>query len=144
MHVTFFEKLKSSFIYHSFHLITGPLKLIVTVKGEANDTLSSLAGIYILGPVNDKSHWLQDPGKHAIWLIKELGFWAIGLQDDLGKTNFIIASPEDVVGPQEVTSWKNLDFENVDNILVDIEPGELPDLSIYEYFPEYSILYSLK
>ena len=116
--------------------------MIVSVKGEANETLSSLAGIYIRGPklVNDKSHWLQDPGSHAIWHVKEYKAWAIGLQDDLGTTNPIIASPENVVGPQRVTSWYTLDSKNVDNILVDIEPGELPDLSIYEY----SILYSLK
>ena len=116
--------------------------MIVTAKGEAKDVLSSLLGIYVLDPkpVNDKSHWLQDTSSHAIWRVKEYEAWAIGLQDDLGKTNFIIASPEDVVGPQRVTSWYTLDSKNVDNILVDIEPGELPDLSIYEY----SILYSLK
>ncbi len=128
--------MKKEFIHfnHNFHLITDPSKLIVTVKGEAKDTLSSLAGIYVRGP--KPSQWLQDPGNHIIWLM-EMGFWAIGLP-----AKNIIFSPDDppVDGPQEATSWKTLDFKPVDTILVDIAPGQLPDLSIYEY----SILYSLK
>ena len=131
--------MKKEFIHfnHNFHLITDPSKLIVTVKGEAKDTLSSLAGIYIPEVIDATQYWLQDPGTHIIWLKKlgAIGFWAIGTS-----TSTIIFSPDDppVDGPEKATSWMTIDFKPVDTILVDIVPGQLPDLSIYEY-----VLYTL-
>ena len=128
---TFLEKFKTAFIYHSFHLITGinPLKLIVTAKGEAKDTQSNKAGIYILGPnpVNSKPHWLQITGTHAIWYNEEKEIWAIGLQKSLGSDKAWIYSSDDVASPQEATTWIyfNKEWITSDDILVDtfVEPG---------------------
>ena len=126
--LTFLEKLKSAFIYHSFHLITGinPWKLIVTLKGEAKVTQSSRAGIYVLGPdlVNKRLHWLQDPGSNSIWYDDKNENWMIGSQNDLGTITGGIYSYNDVAGPQLATTWKYYGDDKwitSDDILV--EPG---------------------
>ena len=123
--LTFLEKLKSAFIYRSFHLITGinPWKLIVTLKGEAKVAQSSRAGIYVLGPdlVNGKSHWLQDPGSNSIWYDDKKGTWNIATQNDLGSDYAYIYSDNDVAGPQVATTWHYYDNKWItsDDILVD-------------------------
>ena len=130
--LTFLEKLKSAFIYHSFHLITGinPWKLIVTLKGEAKVAQSSMAGIYVLGPdlVNGKSHWLQDPGSNSIWYYDKKGTWNIGTQNSLGSEKASIYSNNDVAGPQVAKTWHYIDDKWItsDGILVDtfVEPGK--------------------
>ena len=106
------------------------MKLIVTLKGEAKNTLSSIAGIYVLEPklVNDKSYWLQDPNSNAIWYDKQYRGWNVGSQDDLGSSAALIISQEDVAGPQEATTWQianGKQFIVSDDILVDtfVEPG---------------------
>ena len=101
--------------------------MIVTKKGEANNTQSSRAGIYTLGPdtVNGKSHWLQNPGVHAIWFSGTN--WNIAPKEYLGSTTAHISSTEDVAGPQEVKAWQYFDEKWIksDDILVDtfVEPG---------------------
>ena len=82
--------------------------MIVTLKGEAKDTQSSRAGIYVLGRdlVNSKSHWLQDPGTLAIWYNKEVKIWAIGPQVNLGSSTANIISFDDVTGPEKATNWQ--------------------------------------
>ena len=84
------------------------MKLIVRAKGEAKDTQSRRAGIYVLGPdlVNSKSHWLQDYGTHAIWYNKEVKIWAIGPQVNLGSSTASVISYNDVTGPEEATTWQ--------------------------------------
>ena len=106
------------------------MKLIVTAKGEAKDTQSSRAGIYVLGcnTVNSKPHWLQNTGTHAIWYNEEKEIWAIGLQKSLGSDTARIYSSDDVASPQEATTWKyynNKKWITSDDILVDtfVEPG---------------------
>ena len=97
------------FIYHCFYLITGinPLKLIVTAKGEAKDTQSSSAGIYILrpNPVSGKPHWLQNSSSNTIWYDDKNGDWNIGPLKDLGSDKAEIYSPDDVAGRQVATTW---------------------------------------
>ena len=105
------------------------MKLIVTAKGEAKDTQSSRAGIYVLGPnpVNGKPHWLQNSSSHAIWYDNENGDWNIGPPKNLGSDEAEIYSPDDVAGPQVATTWKyyNKKWITSDDILVDtfVEPG---------------------
>ena len=92
------------------HFIEGtdinPLNLVVKLKGGAKDAQSSKAGSYILGPklVHGKSHWLQDPGKNAIWYYKD--HWNIGDRRYIGRDQALIYSREDVAGPQEATVWR--------------------------------------
>ena len=99
------------------------MKLIVTLKGQAKDAQSSVAGIYVLEPkpINGKSHWLQNSGSYAIWYRKlDVEFWAIG---SLGERALIL-SADKVSSPQEVTTWQYFDGNNYftsDDILV--EPG---------------------
>ena len=83
-----------------------PLNLVVKLKGGAKDAQSSKAGTYILGPntVNEKPHWLQDPGKNAIWYYKD--HWNIANHQYLGRSHASIYSSEDVAGPQEATTWQ--------------------------------------
>ena len=130
--LNFSLKLKSAFIYHSFHLITGinPWKLIVTLKGEAKVAQSSMAGIYVLGPdlVNRRLHWLQDPGSNSIWYDDKNENWMIGPKKNLRSSIGSIHSKNDVAGPQLATTWKYYDGEGwitSDDILVDtfVEPG---------------------
>ena len=80
--------------------------MVVKLIGGAKDAQSSMAGTYILGPdkVNQRSHWLQDPGTNAIWYYK--GNWNIADHQYLGSNQAWISSPEDVAGPQEATTWK--------------------------------------
>ena len=126
---------------HSFTtisiFITDPLKLIVTLKGEANKAQSSKAGIYILGPkpVNGKSHWLQDSGTNSIWLyINDInkGYWHIGPQDDLGTDIAGIVSYENVASPLKASTWhySNNGRTKSDDISVDtfVEPGKVPTI----------------
>ena len=101
-------------IYHIFYPITdiSPLKLVVTLKGEAKKAQSSRAGIYVLATemVNGKSHWLQDTGDSAIWYDKENKDWNIGLQNEVGSPIPAgLYTNEDVAGPQKATTWKYLD-----------------------------------
>ena len=100
------------------------MKLTVELKGEAKDAQSSRAGIYVLGPntVNGKSHWLQVSGPNACWYEKELGNWAIGLQDNIGSKKAYIYTPEDVNSPQEAKEWNyrgDGKWLKSDDILVD-------------------------
>ena len=83
--------------------------MVVKLIGGAKDAQSSMAGTYILGPdkVNQRSHWLQDPGTNAIWYYK--GNWNIADHRYLGSNQAWIYSPEDVAGPQEATTWKYYD-----------------------------------
>ena len=110
--LNFSWKLKSAFIYHSFHLITGttPSKLSVNLKGRANLAQSSRAGIYFLGAglVNGKSYWLQDPGSNSIWYNNKAGRWNIAEQKHLGSNQAGIYSIDGVAGPQVVTTWRYL------------------------------------
>ena len=122
--------MKFLLIYHNFHLISDPLKLIVTLKGEAKEVQAVTAGIYILGSntVNGKSHWLQDPGSNAIWFHKEKEAWIIGREDDLGGTRADLGSFDKVASPQKATTWQynNYGIWTIsDDILVDtfVEPG---------------------
>ena len=99
-------------IFPSFYLITGQLKLIVKLKGEAKNKHSKKAGIYFLGPntVDGKLHWLQDSGTSAIYYNKHTGYWNIGSQDGIGKSlnspNTVgIYTAEDVADPREATTW---------------------------------------
>jgi hypothetical protein len=102
--------------------------LIVTLKGEAKDARSSSAGMYFLGPnpVNDNPHWLQDLGPKAIWHLKDDKAWVIGLQEELGGLWALIASYDEVAGPQEATNWQYYDgkkwITTSDAILV-VNPG---------------------
>ena len=114
-----------------FYLVTDPLKLIVTLKGEAKDIQSSRTGIYILGPdvVNGKSHWLQDTGANAIWHDKEVETWKIGFKDDVGSSLAGIKSTDDLGGPQDATTWQyfsGVKWITSDDIMVDsfVEPGK--------------------
>ena len=124
----------NSFMYHSFYLITGPSKLIVTLKGEVKDDAQpNIAGTYVLEPKleNGKSHWLQHTGKHAIWGFSNntVKFWAIGPQDNLGSSFASIVSYDNVNGPEEATTWQYVDaldrWITSDKILVDtfVEKG---------------------
>ena len=105
------------------------MKLIVTAKGEAKDTQSSRAGIYVLGPnpVNGKPHWLQNSSSNAIWYDNENGDWNIGPPKNLGSDEAEIYSPDDVAGPQVAATWKyyNKKWITSDDILVEtfVEPG---------------------
>ena len=121
----------NSFMYHSFYLITGPSKLIVTLKGEVKDDAQpNIAGTYILEPKleNGKSHWLQHTGTHAIWWYNNTG-WVIGPQDNLGSSFASIVSYDNVTGPEEATTWQYVDaldrWITSDKILVDtfVEKG---------------------
>ena len=51
------------------------MNLVVKLIGGAKDAQSSMAGTYILGPdkVNQRSHWLQDPGTMQFGIIKAIG-----------------------------------------------------------------------
>ena len=82
--------------------------MIVTLKGEAKDVISGLAGIYVLQPkpVNGKSHWLQDTGTHSIWYNREVKIWAIGPHVYLGSSTASMVSYDDVTGPEEATNWQ--------------------------------------
>ena len=82
--------------------------MIVTAKGEAKDVLKHSVGIYVLQPkpVNGKSHWLQDTGKHSIWYNREVKIWAIGPQVNLGTSTASVISYNDVTGPEEATNWQ--------------------------------------
>ena len=110
-----------------------PLKLIVTLNGEAKDAVGPNAGVYVLGPnpICGKSHWLKDPSSNrAIWYNKEIGIWAMGLKSYLGSTTCSLLSYDDVDGPQKVKNWKYANpngpgFMPSDDILVDTfdEPG---------------------
>ena len=101
------------------------MKLIVTAKGEAKDTQSSRAGIYILGPnpVNGKPYWLQNSSSNAIWYDDKQGRWHIAPLLSSGW----IYSPDDVATPQVATTWKyyNKKWIASDDILVEtyVEPG---------------------
>ena len=128
------ENSKSILIYRSFYFITdiNPLKLVVTLKGEAKEARSIMAGIYVLGhtPVNDRSHWLQVPGGlNAIWYNKQLKSWSVGSKGDLGSSRAGLVSYGDVAGPQEATTWqysyKQKWISGSDNVLVEtyVEPG---------------------
>ena len=107
--------------------------MIVRLKGQAKDTHSSLAGIYVLQPnmTNGKSHWLQNSGSEAIWFIKETGTkgtWTIGSQEHLGSFAPNILSLEDVSSPQEAKTWLYFDGKKIivsDDIMVDtfVEAG---------------------
>ena len=104
--------------------------MIVTLKGEANNYWTTgSAGIYVLGPylVNDRPHWLQDPGSKAIWYSEDAKTWAIGLQNDLGGFLFSINSLDEVAGPLEATTWKYYDgkkwVSTSDDIMVDTFTG---------------------
>ena len=103
--------------------------MIVTLKGDVKDALSSRAGIYVLGPnkINGKSHWLQDLGTNAIWHDKVNGNWNIGSLNGLGGTGAWITTQQDGAGPQEATTWKyfNDKWTTSDDIFVDtfVEPG---------------------
>ena len=103
--------------------------MVVTANGEAKDTQSNKAGIYVLGPnpVNSKPHWLQNTGTHAIWYNEEKEIWAIGLQKSLGSNKAWIYSSDDVASPQEATTWIYYDKKWItsDDVLVDtfVEPG---------------------
>ena len=111
------------------YFITGPLKLTVELKGEAQNAQGTRAGLYILGPneVNGKSHWLQDSGANALWYDNKNGDWNIGTKDKIGSTTSGIYTSEDVAGPQEATTWKYNSggkFIVSDDILVDtFKPG---------------------
>ena len=125
----------NSFTYHSFYLITGPSKLIVTLKGEVKDAQPNIAGTYVLEPKleNGKSHWLQHTGTNAIWWYNNtVKFWAIGPQDNLGSKTVSIVSYDNVTGPEEATTWQYVDgdldswiISDKNNILVDtfVEKG---------------------
>ena len=99
------------------------MKLIVTLKGEAEEFQPARAGIYVLSPkpVNGKSHWLQDPGPNAIWFDKENESWNIGNQDGTGGSVAGIASFDKVASPQKATNWQysNNGWTKSDDILVD-------------------------
>ena len=103
--------------------------MIVTAKGEAKDTQSSRAGIYVLGPnpVNGKPHWLQNSSSNSIWYDDKKGNWNIAHQDNLGSGIGGIYSNNDVAGPQVATTWHYYDNKWItsDDILVDtfVEPG---------------------
>ena len=104
------------------YLITDPWKLIVTLKGDPKYHQAGRAGIYVLGPnaVNERSHWLQDPGPNAIWYNN--GSWKIGDQRILGGTLAGLKSYDGLGGPQEATSWKyanDVKWITSDDILVD-------------------------
>ena len=110
-------------LYPSFNLIAGingnPSKLIVTLKGQAKSSQSSLAGIYTLEPkpINDKSHWLQNSGSNAIWWC-EKDRWDIG---PLGKTGDILSFDKSS-SPLEATTWHYYNGKNYiasDDILVE-------------------------
>ena len=124
---------------HSFTtlsiFITDPLKLIVTLKGEAKKVQSSRAGIYVLGPkpVNGKSHWLQDSGTNCIWFYGKNDGWNIGSQDYLGSARASIISFENVASPLKASTWyyhSNNGWTESDDISVDtfFEPGTVPIL----------------
>ena len=102
------RQLTCIFIYHSLYSITGPMKLIVELKGKAKDAQGNKAGLYLLGPneVNGKSHWLQDSGINAIWYDKPNGNWKIGIQKNIGSDFSGLKTSEDVAGPQEATTWQ--------------------------------------
>ena len=107
-----------------------PLKLIVTLKGEAKVVQFNSPGIYVLGPnaVNGKSHWLQDPGPNAIWFDKENESWNIGNQDGIGGSIAGLTSFDKVASPQKASTWQysNNGWTISDDILVDtfvVEPG---------------------
>ena len=124
------RKPKNKFIYHSLFLIADPLKLIVTLKGEAKEIQSIRAGIYILGPnaVNGKPHWLQHPGSNAIWFNNEKGSWCIGNEDILGGIRADISSTDKVASPHKATTWQYSNGSKwiiSDDILVEtfVEPG---------------------
>ena len=114
--------------------IADPLKLIVTLKGEAKEAQSTRAGIYVLGPkpVNGKSHWLKDSGTDAIWFDNKNGFWNIGNEDSLGTAQAGIVSYENVTSPLKATTWyySNNGWTKSDDILVDtfVEPGTVPTI----------------
>ena len=105
--------------------------MIVTLKGEAKNAQSSVAGTYILEPKpeNGKSHWLQTNGSNAIWYDSKYGDWNIGSQDNLGSDQALVYSDDDVASPQVATAWQYDDgkqqFIVSDDILVDtfVEPG---------------------
>ena len=110
-------------IYPSFNLIAGingnSSKLIVTLKGQAKSSQSSVAGIYTLEPkpINDKSYWLQNSGSNAIWCRKD-GIWAIGSLGDIGD----ILSFDKLSSPEEATTWHYWNGSNFiasDDILVE-------------------------
>ena len=130
----------NSFMYHSFYLITGPSKLIVTLKGEVKDAQPNIAGTYVLEPKleNGKSHWLQHTGTNAIWWYKKNKFWAIGPQDN--RTIVSIISFDNVASPEEATTWQYVDaLEKLiisDNILVDtfVEKGTYKYDIVWVYY----------
>ena len=107
--------------------------MIVTLKGQAQNSQSSAAGTYVLEPKpeNGKSHWLQYNGSNAIWYNSKYGGWTIGPQDDLGTSDeALIYSGDDVAGPQVATTWQYFDgaldmWITSKNILVDtfVEKG---------------------
>ena len=117
-------------LYPSFNLIAGingnPSKLIVTLKGQAKSSQSSVAGIYTLEPkpINDKSHWLQNyvpsrgnTSSNAIWC-KKNGIWAIG---EIGRVGYIF-SFDKLSSPEEATTWHYWNGSNFiasDDILVE-------------------------
>jgi len=101
-------------------------KLIVTLKGQAKSSQSSVAGIYTLEPktINDKSHWLQNyvpsrgnTSSNAIWC-KKNGIWAIG---EIGRVGYIF-SFDKLSSPEEATTWHYWNGSNFiasDDILVE-------------------------
>ena len=77
------------------------------MTGAANDFYSSRAGTYILESnlVNGKAYWIQDTKSNALWYDKKYGFWLIGKIVDVGSLKARIYSPNDTLGPLEVTTW---------------------------------------
>ena len=85
----------------------------MTLKGAVLTEHSELQGKYILelNNMNGRAHWTQKNGAHAIWYCTESrwGRWMIGSKDDLGENSCFIASPDDVVKPQQATTWRYSD-----------------------------------
>ena len=106
--------------------------MTVELKGKPLEGQGTNPGLYILAPnlVNGKSHWLQDSRINAIWYDNKDGDWIIGPQGSIGGSKQIaFYTNEDVVSPQEATTWKYYSVAlgkwiNSDDILVfTFEPG---------------------
>ena len=93
----------------------------MTLKGEANTNQSNKQGIYISQPdyiVNGETYWINRNGQFALWYSSEssggIKRWIVGKIEDLGKINGSIGrrsivSADDVVAPQEASTWTYFD-----------------------------------
>ena len=103
----------------------GPnLKLYVKLENETKKSQGLREGYYIACNHVAGRHWVQQPGKNAIWFDEENKNWKIGHFNDLGSNRSGLRSIDSSVatreGPEKATIWKFHDSQTKQWKLADI------------------------